>query len=81
MSVAVRWLLPHVYIKLINSPVINFVKFKSVHNEIFVFYSSKMLKVKNIHFKTCVSSEGSDEPTHLCSLARNNAACTNKVGM
>ena len=26
-------------------------KFKSVHNEIFIFVSSKMLKVKNKHFK------------------------------
>ena len=27
------------------------VKIKSVHNEIFIFDSSKMLKVKNKHFK------------------------------
>ena len=30
-------------------------KIKSVHNEIFIFDSSKMLKVKNIHFKDIYS--------------------------
>ena len=31
------------------------VKIKSVHNEIFIFDSSKMLKSKNIHFKDIYS--------------------------
>ena len=33
-------------------------KNKSVHNEIFIFYSSKMLKVKNTHFKFVVRPTG-----------------------
>ena len=31
------------------------VKIKSVHTEIFIFDSNKMLKVKNIHFKLQVA--------------------------
>ena len=53
MSVAVRWLLPDVYKKLINSHVNNladeYVKIKSGHNEIFIFDSSKMFTTNRNH--------------------------------
>ena len=70
MSIIVIWQPPDVWIKAMNTAIINLAdegvfNEKLVHYEIFIFYLNKMLKTKNMHFNCMTVGHVSDSTTTL----------------